>query len=152
MTEPVLGCYVYCVVRAGEHPPLDGLHVADADFAVEIVTYGGLSTLMSRVRLEEFGAEALSATWGTFVGRADSSRRRRRACPLDAVYRLDARRAAEFACVPTSSPPVTTNCTSWSPAHGRRTPSPPRSPVRVAGCMTSSRWSTEDAACDPGSW
>ena len=59
MTEPTLGCYVYCVVRAGEHPPLDGLRGADPDFAVEIVTHGGLSALMSRVRLEEFGSEPL---------------------------------------------------------------------------------------------
>jgi hypothetical protein len=34
----------------------------------------------------------------------------------------------------------------WPPPY----PSPPTSPVRIAGCMTSSRWSTEDAGCGPG--
>jgi gas vesicle protein GvpL/GvpF len=59
MTEPALGCYVYCVVRAGEHPSLEGLAGVDPDFGVEVLTHGGVSALVSRVRLEEFGAEAL---------------------------------------------------------------------------------------------
>ena len=103
------------------------------------------------VRLEEFGAEAPKRNledlqWDE---RTAGGPNRRRARPPDAAYRLDARRAAEFACVPTSSPPATRNYTSWSPAMAA-VPSPPRSPVRVAGCMTSSRWSTEDAGCGPG--
>jgi hypothetical protein len=59
MTEPALGCYVYCVVPSGEHPSLDALAGVDPDFDVEVLTHAGLSALVSRVRLEEFGAEAL---------------------------------------------------------------------------------------------
>jgi hypothetical protein len=59
MTEPGLGCYVYCVVREGEHPSLEGLAGVDAGVPVEVVTHAGLGALMSRVRLDEFGAEAL---------------------------------------------------------------------------------------------
>jgi len=59
MTEPTLGCYVYCVVRAGAHPWLDGLDGVDPTFPVELATHDNLSALVSKVRLEEFSAEAL---------------------------------------------------------------------------------------------
>ena len=59
MTEPTLGSYVYCVVQAGEEPSLDGLTGVDPSFGVDVTTQGELSALVSRVRLEEFGAEPL---------------------------------------------------------------------------------------------
>jgi Gas vesicle synthesis protein GvpL/GvpF len=59
MTEAGLGWYVYCVVRQGEQPSLTGLSGVDPDFDVEVLTHAGLSALVSRVRLDEFGAEAL---------------------------------------------------------------------------------------------
>jgi hypothetical protein len=59
MTEARLGCYVYCVVRQEEQPSLTGLSGVDPDFGIEEVTHGDLSALVSGVRLEEFGAEAL---------------------------------------------------------------------------------------------
>jgi hypothetical protein len=59
MIEQGLGCYVYCVVRAGEHPSLEGLEAVDPVFGIEPLTHADLSALTSRVRLEEFGAEAL---------------------------------------------------------------------------------------------
>ena len=68
----------------------------DPDFGVGVVTQGGLSALVSRVRLEEFDAEALERNLEDRppVGRADVSRPHdARTCPLDAAYRLDARRA-----------------------------------------------------------
>ena len=59
MTEPTLGCYVYCVVRAGDEPSLDGLDGVDTTYPVEVATHGNLSAVVSRARLEEFGADAL---------------------------------------------------------------------------------------------
>jgi len=59
MTEPELGCCVYCVVQGGERPSFEGLEGVDPRFGVDAVTYGGLTALVSRVRLDEFGAEAL---------------------------------------------------------------------------------------------
>jgi Gas vesicle synthesis protein GvpL/GvpF len=59
MTEPALGCYVYCVVREGELPPLEGLAGVDAGVPVEVVSHTGLGALVSKVRLEEFGTDAL---------------------------------------------------------------------------------------------
>src|SRR5919197_477839 len=59
MSERDLGCYVYCVVRAGEHPSVQDLTGVNPPFGIELVTHGDLSALMSRVRLEEFGAEPL---------------------------------------------------------------------------------------------
>jgi hypothetical protein len=59
MTEPTPGCYVYCVVRAGDHPSLDELDGVDPTFPVEVATQGNLSAVVSKVRLEEFSAEAL---------------------------------------------------------------------------------------------
>jgi hypothetical protein len=59
MTEPALGRYVYCVLRPADRPPLDGLAGVDPTFAVEATTRGDLSALVSSVRLEEFGADAL---------------------------------------------------------------------------------------------
>jgi hypothetical protein len=59
MTEQEHGAYVYCVLRAGEHPSLEEVAGVDPAFGLEVATHGELSALMSRVRLEEFGAEAL---------------------------------------------------------------------------------------------
>ena len=59
MAEPTFGCYVYCVVRAAERPALEGLAGVEPASGVGVVTHGGLSALVSRVRLEEFGADAL---------------------------------------------------------------------------------------------
>ncbi len=59
MTEAELGCYVYCVIEAGERPPLEDLQAVDPQFAVELLTHGRLSAVVSPVSLDEFGAEAL---------------------------------------------------------------------------------------------
>ena len=53
MTDAGVGIYAYAVVGAGERLPLD----EQPD--VEVVSQGGLSAIVSRVSLEEFGAEAL---------------------------------------------------------------------------------------------
>jgi Gas vesicle synthesis protein GvpL/GvpF len=57
MTDPALGCYVYCVVQ--QRPSIEGVTGVDPGFGVEVVTAGGLVALVSRVRLDEFGAEPL---------------------------------------------------------------------------------------------
>jgi Gas vesicle synthesis protein GvpL/GvpF len=59
MTEAGLGCYVYCIIGAGERPPLQDLRGVDPAFGVEVLTQGRLSAVVSPVSLEEFGAEAL---------------------------------------------------------------------------------------------
>jgi len=59
MTEQALAKYVYCVVAAGQRPSLEGLMGVDPAFGLEVVTHGGVSAVVSDVRLEEFGAEAL---------------------------------------------------------------------------------------------
>jgi hypothetical protein len=59
MTEPGLACYVYCVVPGGQRPSLEGLAGVDPAFGLEVVTHAGLNAVVSQVRLEEFGAEAL---------------------------------------------------------------------------------------------
>jgi hypothetical protein len=59
MTEPARGCYAYCVVPAGEALALDGLSGVEPGSRVGILTHGELSAVVSGVRLEEFGAEAL---------------------------------------------------------------------------------------------
>jgi hypothetical protein len=59
MAEPVRGCYVYCVVPTGEALALDGLSGVEPGSRVAIMTHGELSAVVSGVRLEEFGAEAL---------------------------------------------------------------------------------------------
>src|SRR5919201_2231532 len=57
MSERAL--YAYCVIPAGERPPLAGLSGVDPASGVELLTHDPLSALVSSVRLEEFGAEAL---------------------------------------------------------------------------------------------
>jgi hypothetical protein len=59
MTEPELGCYVYCIVPAGEDLSLEDVARMDPDFGIDTVTAGGVSAVTSSVRLEEFGADAL---------------------------------------------------------------------------------------------
>jgi hypothetical protein len=59
MTETALAYYVYCIVPAGEVPVLEGLAGVDSPFEVDRLTQGDLSAVVSRVRLQEFGAEAL---------------------------------------------------------------------------------------------
>jgi hypothetical protein len=59
MTEPGLASYVYCVVPGGQRPSLEGLAGVDPAFGLDVVTHGGVSAVVSHVRLEEFGAEAL---------------------------------------------------------------------------------------------
>jgi hypothetical protein len=59
MAEAPLGHYVYCIVPAAEPPPVEGVSGVDPPFGVEIVTQADLSALISRVRLEHFGDEAL---------------------------------------------------------------------------------------------
>jgi hypothetical protein len=59
MTDRRLGCYVYCVMGAGDSPPLADLPGVDDAYGVEQIVHGGLAALVSAVRMEEFGAEAL---------------------------------------------------------------------------------------------
>jgi Gas vesicle synthesis protein GvpL/GvpF len=59
MSETGLACYVYCIVPAGPLLSLEGLAGVDPSFEVGPITQGGLSAIVSRVRLREFGAEAL---------------------------------------------------------------------------------------------
>lgn len=59
MSEPASACYVYCVVPADGVPPLDDLTGVDPRFGVGAVALGELCALASRVRLEQFGADAL---------------------------------------------------------------------------------------------
>jgi hypothetical protein len=59
MTDPDRACYVYCIAPAGEVPPLDGLAGVDPCFEVTCLTDGDLSAVVSRVRTEEFAADAL---------------------------------------------------------------------------------------------
>ena len=59
MTESGLAYYVYCIVPSGSLPQLEGLAGVDPSFEIGQLTQGGLSAIVSRVRLQEFGAEAL---------------------------------------------------------------------------------------------
>lgn len=59
MSDAALGWYVYCVVPAEEHPPLDGLVGVDPDSGVDVVTHAGVAAPASPVPLRDFGAEAL---------------------------------------------------------------------------------------------
>jgi hypothetical protein len=59
MTEPALGCYVYCIVPAGSYPALEEAKGVDPDFGLTMVTQRDLSAVASPVRLEQFGADAL---------------------------------------------------------------------------------------------
>jgi Gas vesicle synthesis protein GvpL/GvpF len=59
MAEPGVASYLYCVVPAGQRPSLEGLAGVDPAFGLDVITDAGLSAIVSRVRLEEFGADAL---------------------------------------------------------------------------------------------
>lgn len=59
MTEPRLGCYLYCVMRAGGYPSLEGLQGVDAAYGLQPITHGDLVAVVSQVRLDDFGADAL---------------------------------------------------------------------------------------------
>jgi hypothetical protein len=59
MADPGLGCYVYCVTAASESPDLDGVQGIDPGFDVEVLENGPLSAVVSRVPLDEFGADPL---------------------------------------------------------------------------------------------
>jgi hypothetical protein len=59
MSEAALAYYVYCIVPAGELSVLEGLAGVDPSYGVDVVTQGDLSAVVSRVQLQEFGAEAL---------------------------------------------------------------------------------------------
>ena len=59
MIETAPAWYVYCITPAGEVPALEGLAGVDPAFEVGRLTEGDLSAVVSRVRPEEFGAEAL---------------------------------------------------------------------------------------------
>jgi hypothetical protein len=60
MTEAALAYYVYCIVPAGGLPVLERLAGVDPSFEeVDSLTQGDLTAVVSRVRLQEFGAEAL---------------------------------------------------------------------------------------------
>jgi Gas vesicle synthesis protein GvpL/GvpF len=59
MTETALAWYVYCVVPAGAPPMADGPSGVDPSFEVGRLTHRGLSAIVSRVPLEEYGSEAL---------------------------------------------------------------------------------------------
>jgi hypothetical protein len=59
MADAGRGCYVYCVVAAGERPHLDATRGVDARSPIELVEDDGLAALVSGVPLEEFGADAL---------------------------------------------------------------------------------------------
>ena len=75
MTATALAWYVYCITPAGEAPPLDGLAGVDSSFDVGCLTEGELSAVVSRVRSENFSAEALKRNledlaWLERTGRA----------------------------------------------------------------------------------
>jgi hypothetical protein len=59
MAERALGWYVYCVVRADEAPAIETPAGVDPEFPVEAIAQDGLAAVASRVRLDEFGSEAL---------------------------------------------------------------------------------------------
>lgn len=59
MAEPGRGYYVYCVVSAGERPPLDGVSGVAPGATLELVGDEQLAALAQQVPLEEFGDEPL---------------------------------------------------------------------------------------------
>jgi hypothetical protein len=59
MAEAGQGCYVYCVVAAGDRPVADGVEGVDQGADVEVLGDDRLNAVVSVVSLEEFGAEAL---------------------------------------------------------------------------------------------
>lgn len=78
MTESGHAWYLYCVTPAGEVPPLEGIAGVDASNEVGSLTEDGLSAVVSRVRSEEFSAEALKRNledfaWLERTGRAHNA-------------------------------------------------------------------------------
>jgi hypothetical protein len=59
MTPRSLGYYVYCIVPADDVPGLAGLTGVDPSFDVGALTDGPLCAIVSRVSMDQFGAEAL---------------------------------------------------------------------------------------------
>jgi hypothetical protein len=59
ITETTSLCYLYCIAPAGEGPALEGLAGVDSSFEVGWLTQDVLSAAVSRVRAQEFAAEAL---------------------------------------------------------------------------------------------
>lgn len=59
MSGTALGWYVYCVVPTAPGVTLEGMAGVDPRFEVQSSTEGPLSAVVSRVGLEEFGADAL---------------------------------------------------------------------------------------------
>jgi hypothetical protein len=59
MTEPELGCYVYCIVPSEQAPGFEDVASVDPRFGIDTVAHGDVRAVVSAVRLEEFGADAL---------------------------------------------------------------------------------------------
>jgi hypothetical protein len=59
MSETALAYYVYCIAPADKLPALEGLAGVDPSYDVESIREGDLGAVVSRVRLQEFGSEAL---------------------------------------------------------------------------------------------
>ena len=63
MTDAGPAWYVYCILAAGQPPRLDGVAGVDSTFGIGLLTEGNLTAVVSRVRPEEFGAEALKVNF-----------------------------------------------------------------------------------------
>ena len=74
MTESGLAYYVYCVVPDERLPELDGVAGVDPSYEVDRITQGGLSAIVSRVRLQEFGSEALKRNFEDLAWLARTAR------------------------------------------------------------------------------
>jgi hypothetical protein len=59
MSDGDLGLYVYCIVPAGAEVPVEGAIGVDPEFPLRLITFELLAAVVSRVRLTEFGTEAL---------------------------------------------------------------------------------------------
>jgi hypothetical protein len=53
------GRYLYCVLRSGDPPSLEGLSGVDSSSTIEVIGDESLAAVKTSVPLEEFGAEAL---------------------------------------------------------------------------------------------
>jgi Gas vesicle synthesis protein GvpL/GvpF len=59
MSDGARACYVYCVVPSGQLLDLEGVSGVEPGSEVSLVTHDDLSAVVSSVRLEGFGSEAL---------------------------------------------------------------------------------------------
>ena len=59
MNDARIGWYVYCVVAPEARPELEGVAGVDPDSGPTLLAHGDVSAVVSRVRLDEFGADAL---------------------------------------------------------------------------------------------